>query len=248
MSEASPRKAIVRKLLWDLMTNLIYPAVLGTVLYIALDVAARVIPPIFSAAWRLRRLPFDARLAAKIALLSVTLLFYCCDYLYLRFTMRFKIRFFIYDLFFLINLYLAVVFMHLGEHDTEAPRSLFISLSFLLFMFFYLWWDLEEIGDLRKGRALLAARAADTRFEECTEQPLERALARLSAEITLYRQVVLWEYSSIALLLFTSVILWRQRGDEAFVWLLAGTLAIITGVFGWLIWEKAKLHQPYQTA
>lgn len=129
------------KILKDLMLGFIYPAVLGTVLYLVLAVVAYAAATITDAmlAWELREL--DLLLILKVTLLLVTLAFYLCDYLYLTFTNTFERHFFWYDCVFLFTLFVTVTMIRTDTDDRRLPQSGLIAACYLVFMFLYRRWD-----------------------------------------------------------------------------------------------------------
>src|ERR1700686_2079904 len=78
------RSNVIRRyVLKQLMLGLIYPAVLGTVMYTGLEVSVE--PLVDRLARRTAVHPFDTDVALKLLLLSITVFFYCCDFLYITF-------------------------------------------------------------------------------------------------------------------------------------------------------------------
>lgn len=146
-------KRRVRKTLWDLMVNLIYPAVLGSVLYLTLDFAERKLPPVWTPLVTWQAASIDQAVAVKALLLSATVLFYCCDYMYLRLTREFRITFFIYDSLFLAALYFTVVKLRVRPGEQDAPHALAIAICYFGFLIFYLVWDRAERKHLRAVRS-----------------------------------------------------------------------------------------------
>ncbi len=126
----------------NLMLGLIYPAVLGSIIYLALaEVAEQVVAlwGVFSGQ------PYEVSLVVslKFFLLGVTLTFYCCDYLYLLFTNDFNLGFFFLDIVFIIVLYATVLAIGLDAGE-EPPKVLLILGFYTVFILLYLVWDLFE--------------------------------------------------------------------------------------------------------
>jgi hypothetical protein len=126
----------------NLMLGLIYPAVLGSIIYLALtEVTEQAVAlwGVFSGQ------SYEASLivSLKFLLLWVTLIFYCCDYLYLLFTNDFNLGFFLMDFVFIIALYATV--LAIGIDGGEVPPKILLILAcYTMFMLLYLGWDLFE--------------------------------------------------------------------------------------------------------
>jgi hypothetical protein len=125
----------------ELMLGLIYPAVLGTILY----------QLFFTLAHMLRdQDPINETLLIKFALVIVSIGFYVCDYLYIVFTKRYYWWSFLCDVVFLLALYATVIAI-----DVDNPRSLphnkVILLCYLIFLLIYLVWDGYEFLTLPAG-------------------------------------------------------------------------------------------------
>jgi hypothetical protein len=143
-------------LLQRLMVDLIYPAVLGSVMYIVLQVC---VTPVIGGLATARgdtvnpftpnRLPA----ALKIWYLAVTVVFYLCDYLYARFTRAFRFMFFLFNTIFLLGLYVTVVCIN--PFSGEAVVHEYLARAYGAFMVLYLIWDIYESkqNDLRAGEA-----------------------------------------------------------------------------------------------
>src|SRR2546423_15065718 len=94
----------------ELMLGLIYPAVLGTILYQML----------FTLAHLLReQYPLSAIIYIKYTLLIISIGFYVCDYLNIVFTKRYYWWSFLCDLVFLLTLYATVIAI-----DVDNPATL----------------------------------------------------------------------------------------------------------------------------
>src|SRR5467141_4758850 len=125
----------------ELMLGLIYPAVLGTILYQLFFTLAHVLR---------KQDPVSAILLIKFALVVVSIGFYVCDYLYIVFTRRYYWWSFLCDIVFLLALYATVIAI-----DVDNPRSLphnkVILLCYSIFLFIYLVWDGYEFLTLPAG-------------------------------------------------------------------------------------------------
>src|SRR5260370_18501981 len=84
----------------ELMLGLIYPAVLGTILYQLFFTFAHVLRD---------QDPINEILLIKFALVIVSIGFYVCDYLYIVFTKRYYWWSFLCDVVFLLALYATVI-------------------------------------------------------------------------------------------------------------------------------------------
>src|SRR3982074_3645020 len=84
----------------DLMLGLIYPAVLGTILFQLLETFAH----LFRGQY-----PLSAIVWIKCVLLIISIGFYVSDYLYIVFSKRYYWVFFSFDVVFLITLYTTVI-------------------------------------------------------------------------------------------------------------------------------------------
>lgn len=247
MNELPTWENYLKRGLWELMVNLVYPAVLGSVLYIALDYMTRVFVPKALAPPNLQTLPLDAVAAAKVTLLLLTITFYCCDYLYLRWTVRFQVIFFVFDMLFLLGLYLTIVFTHVQVGDADLPQAHIVAALFTLFMLFYLWWDLGERKLLTREAAGLNLQPTEADIATINEASRKR-ICRLKVEIPLYSSVITWERVSIVLFILAVGVGWLRRGSLAGVWSLISVLAIVTGWFVRLICRKAKVHYEHPAA
>ncbi len=122
----------------SLMLGLIYPAVLGTIIYRLFDFVASNLCSFLDRAvgWPL---------LTKLALLATVLAFYFCDYLYTVYTKNesFGWLFFTFDLIFLICLYATVKALHLDD-GAKAPNFCAVAVCYLVFMALYFVWDCLE--------------------------------------------------------------------------------------------------------
>jgi hypothetical protein len=129
-------------ILKNLMLNLIYPAVLGTVMYGAL--AATLEPFVAALAGRTAPASADPYALLKTCLVAITLAFYIADYLYIAFTRQFGWLFFAFDLVFLTTLYVSVYGIGLSAGSTTPPYLPLVVGCFMIFMGLYFVWDLIE--------------------------------------------------------------------------------------------------------
>lgn len=126
----------------ELMLDLIYPAVLGTILYQLFFTIAHILR---------EQYPLTAILWIKWTLVVISLGFYICDYLYIVFTKRYYWWAFLCDIVFLLALYATVIAI-----DVDNPRSLphnkVILFCYFIFLLVYLLWDGYEFLTLPRGK------------------------------------------------------------------------------------------------
>jgi hypothetical protein len=139
-----------KQVLKNLMLNLIYPAVLGTVMYGA--VAATLEPLVGVLAGRTVTASADPNALLKACLLVITVAFYIADYLYIWFTRQFGWLFFAFDLVFLVTLYVSVYAIGLSAGPTTPPSLPLVVKCFLIFMGLYLVWDVIERSRSQNSR------------------------------------------------------------------------------------------------
>jgi len=141
---AKPKRRVapVEEVLKRLMLELLYPAVLGAVLFAALDVADRADDSIVQHFGG----TFDHVITLKLALLLVTALFYCCDYVYIMLTRNFRLKFFFYDCFFLLGLYITLAALHVVRERelSEVPECWVVAIVYIAFFLIYRKWDRFE--------------------------------------------------------------------------------------------------------
>lgn len=127
----------------ELMLGLIYPAVLGTILYQLFFTLAHVLR---------EQVPVSAILTIKFGLVIISIGFYVCDYLYIIFTKRYYWWSFLCDIVFLLAFYATVISI-----DVDNPRSLphnkVILFCYFIFLLVYLVWDGYEFLSLPRGKA-----------------------------------------------------------------------------------------------
>jgi hypothetical protein len=124
------------------MLGLIYPAVLGTILYQLVFTIAHVLR---------EQYPLNAIVWIKWTLVIISIGFYVCDYLYIVFTKRYYWWSFVCDIVFLLALYATVIAI-----DVDNPRSLphnkVILFCYFIFLLVYLVWDGYEFLTLPQGK------------------------------------------------------------------------------------------------
>src|SRR5262249_42206094 len=114
----------------EVMLALVYPAVLGGIIYFLMDEsykhffdqgeAEMTIPHFIKTL--METTPIQL---IKMLLAFITVAFYICDYLYITFTRSFKGYFFIFDVLFLLLSFLTVKLISIGTH--VQPHYKFIS-------------------------------------------------------------------------------------------------------------------------
>jgi hypothetical protein len=137
MSRASHRPAKQ-----ELMLNLIYPAVLGTILYQLFFTIGHVLR---------EQYPATAILRIKWSLVAISIGFYVCDYLYIVLTKRYYWWSFLCDIVFLLAFYTTVIAIDV-DNPTRPPNHKVILLCYLIFLLVYLVWDGYEFLTLPRGR------------------------------------------------------------------------------------------------
>jgi hypothetical protein len=124
------------------MLGLIYPAVLGTILFQLLETFAHLLRGQY---------PLNAIICIKCALLIVSIGFYVWDYLYIFFSKRYYWVFFFFDVVFLITLYTTVIAIDV-DNPISLPHNKVILFCYLVFLLFYLLWDGYEFRTLPRGK------------------------------------------------------------------------------------------------
>jgi hypothetical protein len=157
------------KALKSLMAGLIYPAVLGSIIYQALDTAENQMLAMLNS----KDYEFSSVMVLKLLLLCITLFFYGCDYLYLLYTRQFRKSFFFLDVVFVVGLYATARLIGLDDPKGH-PNTFSILLIYLLFMVLYLIWDLLE-------------------RRKC----IDKKIACTEGEIDFYWRMVRWEVGSV---------------------------------------------------
>jgi len=124
------------------MLGLIYPAVLGTILYQLLFTIAHVLR---------EQYPLTAIVWIKWTLVVISIGFYVCDYLYIVFTKRYYWWAFVCDVVFLLALYATVIAIDVDNHR-DLPHNKVILLCYFIFLLVYLVWDGYEFLTLPRGK------------------------------------------------------------------------------------------------
>lgn len=124
------------------MLGLIYPAVLGTILYQLVFAIAHVLR---------EQYPLTAIVWIKWTLVVISIGFYVCDYLYIIFTKRYYWWSFLCDVVFLLAFYATVIAIDV-DNPTRPPNHKVILLCYLVFLVVYLVWDGYEFLTLPRGK------------------------------------------------------------------------------------------------
>ena len=131
------------EVLKQIMLELLYPAVLGAVLFEALKLAKYAYNYI-----RMVNIGSGGAtdmLILKCILVALTVFFYGCDYAYIILTRHFQVWFFWLDCGFLIGLYITFVKIHADAVEIhEPPEILPMTVFFVFFAIAYFLWDLSE--------------------------------------------------------------------------------------------------------
>ena len=124
------------------MLGLIYPAVLGTILYQLLFTIAHILR---------EQYPLSAIIWIKYMLVIISIGFYVCDYLYIVFTKRYYWWSFLCDIVFLLALYATVIAIDV-DNPRNLPHNKVILFCYFIFLLVYLIWDGYESFTLPRGR------------------------------------------------------------------------------------------------
>src|SRR4051812_48130570 len=131
------------EVLKELMLELLYPAVLGAVLFFAFETTRILLPAM--AVWSSTAPPFSSLVLLKCLLFYITVIFYGCDYVYIMLTREFTVKFFWYDCVFLVGLYVTLVMLRVHEGELpELPVAWFVAILYVLFFSMYWRWDYLE--------------------------------------------------------------------------------------------------------
>jgi len=196
-----------------MMTGLIYPAILGTILFSALQLAEANLRAIFSSGEYLA----SSVLTLKCLLFLVTLVFYGCDYLYATYTRDFIPLFFLFDFFFVACLYVTVELIDIKD-DKRLAKGWLVAALYLFFMILYRLWDGYERGKCA------------ARLGQC-----------VSGELIFYDKVLRWEHWSIAGLLLCTILLFFWQNSLTIVVFLV-VLSLVTFFFSRYAWEKKSFY------
>ncbi len=120
------------------MLELLYPAVLGTVIY---SIIERAILPTIEKLLGYQSNPAGPNTILQLILLLITAFFYCIDYLYVMFTRDYDRFFFACDLLFLLTLSLTVGAIGLSGAGQHPPALKLILVCYCIFLAVYFVWD-----------------------------------------------------------------------------------------------------------
>lgn len=141
MNENKLEGGFRHKVFKDLMLGLIYPAVLGNIIYILIDnLFGQLNQPS----------DFNVIRGIKFGLFLVTLAFYFADYLYIYFTREFQGKFFLCDLVFVSVLFFTIRYIDINRNDQlEYASPIFF--CYWIFMGLYWYWDEVEKKKCESG-------------------------------------------------------------------------------------------------
>jgi hypothetical protein len=126
------------------MTNQIYPAFLGTIIFLIFQQVLTQILIIKEGLFSGNIPHVNGLLLYKFILVLSTLIFYYADYYYIQFTNNYRKLFFFFDLIFCVLMLASVVFLNFDNN--KIPNVYAILLCYLIFMVLYLWWDTSEMN------------------------------------------------------------------------------------------------------
>jgi hypothetical protein len=203
----------------DLMLGLIYPAVLGGILYLCLDQFAVQFSILWNKGFSYSLQHYEAVVGWKFFLLVVTVAFYIFDYLYITFTNEYRWWFFYLDLFFVVVLYFTIFCIDIA-HTNTTPNYKVILFYYLSFMFLYWTWD-----------------SAERKIVEKEKGPKDE-------EYRLYSYIVLWEKISIAAIGVSWALSLIFDSSDIAKWATLVVVLPVTTCFGiFSIWKK-KFYNP----
>ncbi len=129
-------RAINNSLLKKLLLEMLYPAVLGNVIYFIIEYALDSEKHLYGQSASL-----------KMVLLVITALFYLCDFIYVYFTKNFTWWMFLLGISYVIMFYISYSFIHISsstESASREPEMIRILVVYSIFFFTYLAWDIIE--------------------------------------------------------------------------------------------------------
>lgn len=131
-----------QRALRQLMLELLYPAVLGAVIFSLFE--KTILPLVQGYLFRSSQGSVEAATGVQITLLVITAAFYCVDYLYVMFSKNYDWAFFLCDIAFLVGLYVTVTAIGLSGAPRHPPYLRWILVMYCFFLLLYLWWDWSE--------------------------------------------------------------------------------------------------------
>ena len=124
------------------MLGLIYPAVLGTILYQLLFTIAHVLREQYS---------LSAIVGINWTLVVISIGFYLCDYLYIVFTKRYYWWSFLCDVVFLLAFYATVIAID-EDNPRTLPHNKVVLFCYIVFLIVYVVWDGYGFLTLPRGK------------------------------------------------------------------------------------------------
>jgi len=202
------------KVMKDLMLGLIYPAVLGSILYLCLDQFAFQFSTLWNKGLEHSFQLYESNVGWKFFLLLLTLAFYIFDYLYITFTNEYRWWFFFFDLFFVVALYFTVFCIDITHYVTQ-PNYKVILFFYFSFMFLYWIWDAAERRTVKEEKG------------------------DKDEEYRMYTYIIRWEGIATLAILVMWVISLKLDSQNVAKWTTLVLLLPITVCFGiFSIWKK----------
>ncbi len=204
------------------MLELLYPAVLGSIIFSLLD---QVMLPLVDLArnYLFRSSPISAAYDGtwfQTVVLLITIFFYCIDYLYVMFSKHYDRKFFVLDIAFLLGLYVTVDATGLMEKPHHSPDVTRILGTYCFFLILYFWWDYPE----SKRRGL-----SDD----------ERAW---------YTRVLTWEIISLFSMFSLTLFSHWMKDTQCFNYLVVVVLGLVSLAFAIITWQKKRFHSEPDSA
>ena len=186
----------------DFMTGQLYPAILGSIIYIVYD--------------KINELVSNPQ---KGLLLLCSLMFFYCDFYYIKHTKIYRWWFFLLDVGFLLLLVLAIKSINAESNSAISVHD--IIFYYVIFLDLYLFWDSRELINIYNNKAP------------------KSQLFKISVrnEILFYICEISWEFISIVLL----IVLYFVLPDSDFA--LIVSLFTVTLLFLVLSFWKWKLYE-----
>ncbi len=118
----------------ELMIQLLYPAILGSILYQFFDFSYGAILDFSS--------PDNSQVVLKLVFLVVAFVFYGSDYWYAKFSNDYNWWFFAANFFFLCCMFIGVKALNVGE--VQGINYVVLIATYFSFLIVYLFWDVTQ--------------------------------------------------------------------------------------------------------
>jgi len=128
-----------RNIARTIMIGLLYPAILGSLVFSFLEI---VIPGLSSGVSAGFLQGGASAVGVKIVLFLITVIFYCADYVYSSWVAVFRYQFFLLDLIVITVLYRSVYAINLSS--SKPPSLTYIVVCFVIILACYVSWDFFE--------------------------------------------------------------------------------------------------------